>query len=122
MQEEEGNKDEIKFEADENLDDSVVAEENAAETIKKLRQKLKESEAKTAEYLSGWQRSQADFINFKKREAGEREQFLKFASAPVINDIILAMDDFDAAFSNRTELQKVDKNWREGVESIYNRI
>ena len=42
----------VVVEADSDLDDSVVAEENAAETIKKLRAKLKESEKKTSEYLN----------------------------------------------------------------------
>ncbi len=125
MTEENNNKndqgDDIRVEADADLDDSVVAEENAAETIKKLRHKLKEAEAKSAEYLSGWQRAQADFINFKKRDASEREQFLKFAAEPVISDIILVLDDFDAAMGS-SEWQSVDKNWREGVLRIYNRL
>ena len=37
---------------DANLDDSVVAEEGAADTIKKLREKLKKSEAERQEYLN----------------------------------------------------------------------
>jgi molecular chaperone GrpE len=118
----ESSKDDIEIEADADLDDSVVAEENAAALIKKLRAKLKESEAKTAEYLAGWQRTQADFINFKKRESSEREQFLKFAAEPVISDVLNALDDFDAAFSHKSEWEKADKAWRDGMTGIYNRL
>src|SRR3989338_808172 len=46
----------------EGLDDSVIAEEHANDTVKKLREKLKEAESKAKEYLDGWQRAQADFI------------------------------------------------------------
>jgi len=116
------NNDDIHVEKDADLDDSVVAEESSAETIKKLRTKLKEAEAKATEYLSGWQRSQADFINFKKREAKEREEFLKFAAEPVISDFIEVLDNFDVAFQNKAEWEKVDKAWRDGVELIYNRM
>jgi hypothetical protein len=61
----------VVIEQDSDLDDSVVAEESQAETIKKLRLKLKEAEVKAVEYLTGWQRNQADFVNYKKREALE---------------------------------------------------
>lgn len=112
----------IKIEKDENLDDSVVAEEASGETIKKLREKLKEAEKKSAEYLSGWQRVQADFINYKKREAEERNTFVKFAAEPVILDVIEVMDSFEMAFQNKEHWEKADKNWRDGVMNIYNQL
>ena len=40
------------IEKDENLDDSVVAEEAAAEIIKKLREKLKATQKERDEYLA----------------------------------------------------------------------
>ncbi|HEY9584751.1 MAG TPA: nucleotide exchange factor GrpE [Candidatus Paceibacterota bacterium] len=109
----------VVVEADSDLDDSVVAEENAAETIKKLRGKLKESEKKASEYLTGWQRAQADFVNYKKRDAVERQEFLKFAAEPVILDTIHVMDSFDMAFQHKEHWEKADKSWRDGVEKIY---
>lgn len=109
----------VEIEADADLDDSVVAEEAAGEAIKKLRTKLKECQAKSAEYLAGWQRVQADFINYKKRDATEREEFLKFAAEPVVLDIIHVMDSFDMAFSHKEHWEKADKTWRDGVEKIY---
>lgn len=101
------------------IDDSVAAEEAAGETIKKLRTKLKECEKKSAEYLAGWQRARADFINFKKRDALEKEEFLKFAAEPVVLDTIHVMDSFDMAFGNKEHWEKADKSWRDGVEKIY---
>ena len=62
------------------LDDSVVAEEHQADAIKKLKAKLKEAEAKAKEYLDGWQRSQADFVNLRKRDEEERENHIEIQS------------------------------------------
>lgn len=119
MSEEKNKKDDVVVDSDADLDDSVVAEESAGETIKKLRSKLKECQAKSTEYLTGWQRAQADFINFKKRDAEERQEFLKFAAEPVILDIIHVMDSFDMAFNHKEHWEKADKSWRDGVEKIY---
>src|SRR3989344_6765293 len=114
--------DDVVVEADADLDDSVVAEENAAETIKKLRAKLKESEKKASEYLTGWQRAQADFVNYKKRDTVERQEFLKFAAEPVILDTIHVMDSFDMAFQHKEHWEKADKSRRVGVENIYEEL
>lgn len=111
----------IVIEQDENLDDSVVAEENQAETIKRLRLKLKEAEAKASEYLTGWQRIQADFVNYKKRESTERQEFLKFASEPLALDILNAMDSFDMAKSGEV-WNKADENFKKGIVMIYNQL
>ena len=43
-----------------------------AEAVKKLKERLKSCQKERAEYLDGWQRTKADFINAKKREEEER--------------------------------------------------
>jgi molecular chaperone GrpE len=100
------------------LDDSVVAEESATETIKKLREKLKKSEAERQEYLTGWQRAKADLINARKRDEADRLEFIKFANERLIDDLIPVLDSFELAMGNKEAWEKADKNWRIGVESI----
>ncbi len=101
------------------LDDSVVAEENSLETIKKLRLKIKELESKNSEYLSNWQRDKADFVNARKRDNLEKEQVLKYSNSSIIVDILRVIDNFDMAFANKESWEKIDKNWRSGMEFIY---
>lgn len=84
---------------DEDLDDSVVAEESAQESVKKLRGKLKDAEAKAKEYLDGWQRAQADFANMRKRDEESKQEFLKFAKAGFLTDLIPVLDSFNIALS-----------------------
>ncbi len=76
----------------EDLDDSVVAEESAQESVKKLREKLKVAESKAKEYLDGWQRSQADFVNLRKRDEEAKKEFMKFVSLEVVKDLIPVLD------------------------------
>ncbi len=108
--------------ASDNLDDSVVAEENAAEAIKKLRERLRKAEAEKQEYLTGWQRAKADMVNARKRDEEERRDFMKFANERLIEDLMPTLDSFDMAMGNKEAWEKADKNWRIGVEYIYSQL
>lgn len=118
----ENNGDEPKIEMDENLDDSVVAEESARETIKKLREKLKETQKERDDYLAGWQRAKADLINARKRDEVDRNEFTKFANERLIDGLIPVLESFEMAMGNKDTWEKADKNWRTGVEYIYSQL
>ena len=105
-----------------NLDDSVVAEEATAETVKKLREKLKKSETERMEYLTGWQRAKADLINARKRDETDHKEFVKFANERLIDGLIPVLDSFELAMNNKEAWEKADKNWRIGVEYIANQL
>lgn len=107
---------------DEFLDDSVVAEENAAEAIKKLREKLRLAETEKMEYLTGWQRAKADLINARKRDEAERGEYIKFANERLIEGLIPVLESFEMAMGNKEAWEKADKNWRVGVEYIYGQL
>jgi molecular chaperone GrpE len=104
------------------LDDSVVAEENAIEAVKKLKEKLKISEKERMEYLTGWQRAKADLVNARKRDEADRQEFMKFANERLIDGLLPVLESFDMAMGNKDAWEKVDKNWRVGVEYIYTQL
>jgi molecular chaperone GrpE len=114
--------DDVTIEADADLDDSVVAEEAAAETIKKLREKLKKALAEKQEYLTGWQKDKAEFLNARKRDEAANREMIKFSNESLIAELIPVLDSFNMAFSNKEAWEKVDKNWRTGVEYISNQL
>lgn len=106
-------------------DDEVVAEEeigNPQETIKKLREELKRCGEERQEYLTGWQRAKADLINARKRDGEERKEFVKFANERLIESLLPILESFDMAIGNKESWEKVDKNWRMGVEYIYSQL
>lgn len=113
---------EITTESDVDLDDSVIAEENLQESIKKLRAKLKECEAEKLEHLTNLQRAKADFINLRKRDDAERERFVKFANETLIMEILPTLDSFELAMNDKDAWNDLPENWRKGMESAINQL
>ena len=104
-------------------DDTVVEdtddEESARLIIEKLRVKLEESQKERQEYLEGWQRARADFVNARNEERKERQDLHLYAKTDVLSEILPIADNFERAFANKEAWEKVDENWRVGVEYIY---
>lgn len=97
-------------------------EEDLKATLKKLRKDLKAEKTKSQEYLTSWQRERADFLNYKKDEMERSGRTVSHAQEKVILDLLPALDSYDMAFSNKEAWEKVDKNWRVGVEYIHQQI
>lgn len=60
-----------------------------------LEAKLAEAEKARDEYLAGWQRTKADFINYKKEEMKHLEDVARYGSEDLIRDLIGVIDNFD---------------------------
>ncbi len=95
---------------------------DATEKIKKLKEKLRACESQKQEYLDGWQRSKADFINLRKRDEEDKKEFIKFANERLVEELIPVLDSFQMAFGNKEAWEKADKNWRMGVEYIHSQL
>jgi len=89
---------------------------------KKLREQLKEAKAQAQEYLTGWQTERADFANYKAEEEKKRKERLDGMRLNLISDFFPVLDSFDMAFANKEAWEKVDQNWRTGVEYIHNQF
>ena len=103
-------------------DDEIVSEENAQEKIKKLREALKLAQKEKEEYLTGWQRAKADNVNAKRLADAERKEMIAFSNKNLIEEILPVLASFELAIGNKEAWEKVDKNWRSGVEYIYNQL
>ena len=90
-----------------------------AEAIKKLKVELSACRKEREEYLAGWQRAKADFINARKDEEKARAAFVKFANGAFIEEMLPVLQNFERAVNNKEVWKKADKNWRIGVEHIY---
>lgn len=99
--------------------EEIPEDANPAATLKKLREKLHTCEAEKKEYLDGWQRMRADFANARKEEELRRGELIKFASEGLVEDLLPVLDSFSMAFGNKEAWEKVDANWRKGVEYIH---
>ena len=61
---------------------------------------LEKCEKEKKEYLEGWQRAKADFLNYKKDEGKRLEDIAKFIAAGLIQDILPILDSFDLALGH----------------------
>ena len=87
-----------------------------------LEEKLAKCELERQEYLDGWQRSKADFVNARREDEKLRLELVKYAKADLVIELLGVVDNFDRAFANKEVWEKVDKNWRIGVEYIYSQL
>lgn len=61
------------------------------------------------EYLAGWQRAKADFINYKKDEARRLEEIARYGAEELIRETIAILDNFDLALRAMEKNGGVDK-------------
>ncbi len=90
--------------------------------VKKLKAQLKQVEGEKQDYLAGWKRAQADLVNARKRDEEDKKQFTKYVNEGLISELLPVLDSFSMAFQNKEAWEKVDKNWRMGVEYIYSQL
>lgn len=97
-------------------------EENSAQKIKKLQQKLKVCEKEKAEHLEDLQRAKADFLNGKRRLEEERIRDKERAVSDQIERLLPLCDSFQMAMSDTDAWESIDETWRKGIEGIYTQL
>ena len=100
------------FNKDMDLDNTAKAEENkeTEQTEAKEVSKDNELQAKYDELNNKYIRLAADFENFRKRQAQEREDLLKYGAVNTLKQLIEVLDNFDRgqkAVDNIEDCQKV---------------
>ena len=86
-----------------------------------LAKQLAEERQRAESFYASWQRSAADFANFKRRTEQERADATRFANAMLIVNILPVLDDLERA------LQSVSKElagltWVDGIQIIYRKL
>ena len=76
-----------------------------------------EATTKADEYLASLQRERAEFTNFRRRTADERQQERGLAGVDLIAKVLVLADDFDRALESRPA-DFADNAWVEGIAAI----
>lgn len=105
----------------ENQNGSLPPEVIETESLESLRQALNEEREKSAANLAGWQRAQADFINYKRRTEQENEDVRKFANSTLILNILPVLDDFERALATVPE-ELAEQDWTNGIRLILRKL
>lgn len=110
--------DDVVYDADVDSDNLTDPKEKLA----KLKEKIKKLEAEKSEYMNGWQRERADFVNYKKRSEEDKKEYIKFANESLLEEMLTVLESFDMAFMNKEAWNSVPENWRVGVEYIHSQL
>jgi molecular chaperone GrpE len=107
--------------ADQTAEAGAGSEAAVEKELTDLRAQLAEAEKKTAEYLDGWQRSQAAFANFRKRSEAEQANWRIMANAALLSRILPVLDDFRRAFDS-LPAEFADHAWMNGIVLIRRKL
>jgi len=100
----------------------VQSESEAIQPVgEELLTRLTTIEAQAKEYLDGWQRAQAEFINYRKRMEREQEQQRLNAVGSAVKRYLSVVDDLERAIQNVPDnCQGIP--WVEGINLIYQKM
>ena len=96
---------------------NFTGEPVSSDELEILKQQLKDVQAQADEYKDGWQRSVADFANYKKRVDQEHGQTYRNAVADIARRYLPVLDDLERALQD-----KPADPWANGVELIYRKL
>jgi len=93
------------------------AAESQAEAAPSVEAQLEQAQAKADAYLDLAQRTQADFLNYKRRTTQELEQKIRDANGALLTQLLPVIDDLQRALANvPTDL--AEHSWAQGVGLI----
>jgi len=72
---------------------------------------------KADEYLAAWQRTQADFTNYRRRTEQEKKEFGLYANAELLRQLLPVLDDLERALDHEPE-NSADREWIEGAKMV----
>ncbi|MCJ7654653.1 MAG: nucleotide exchange factor GrpE, partial [Dehalococcoidia bacterium] len=82
-----------------------------------LKEALVQEKEKAERYLANWQRTEADFRNYKAREEKEKKDLINWANSTLVCDILPVLDAFDRAFEGVAPADK-ELSWITGFRQI----
>jgi molecular chaperone GrpE len=86
-----------------------------------LQAELDKAKTEAMTNLEGWQRTRAEFANYKKRMDANAADIKQFATEGLIKKLLPVQDDFYLAIKNMPETLKGDI-WIDGIMLIYRKL
>ncbi|MGD0576757.1 MAG: nucleotide exchange factor GrpE [Candidatus Staskawiczbacteria bacterium] len=90
---------------------------NTEKSVEELKKDLEEAKAKCEEYLNGWKRERADFLNYKKSEAKRIGELLESSDEMMLLKILPIFDNILLAFTH-VPIELKDSRWVAGFIQI----
>jgi len=84
----------------------------------KLKKELEELKKQKEEYLNGWKRERADFLNYKKEEMERITELIKYANEELILKMLPILDNFEVAARQNFPLENLSGQEKEKVNKF----
>ena len=85
--------------------------------LDELRGQLETVQQESAENKAGWQRTAADYSNYRRRTEQDREANLGLANEALLFKLLVIVDDFDRAIANMPD-DLAKSPWVDGIVAI----
>jgi molecular chaperone GrpE len=93
----------------------------AEESLEALRELLAKEKERAEANLASWQRSAADFQNYKRRVEQEREEIARLSNAAMIINLLPLMDDLERALDS-VDTRLAGMTWLDGLRLIHRKF
>jgi molecular chaperone GrpE len=107
---------------EDNDNQSVAADQDLPQTIPAEQQEIESLKKERDDLFDRLLRKQAEFENFRKRMDREKTEYIQFASADLMKELLNALDSFDLAIRNAAAEGKAAENMLRGFELIYKQL
>ncbi len=97
------------------------SKQETPEDLASLRAALEDEQSKAQSYLAGWQRAQADFINYKRRADQERGEAQRLAIGAIIYQMLPILDDMERAFES-ADAKLSGLTWIDGLKLVHRKF
>ncbi|MCH7492923.1 nucleotide exchange factor GrpE [Patescibacteria group bacterium] len=98
--------------------DEDLKDEQSEVSLDQLQDDLKLAQKKMEEYMNGWKRAKADYINLKKETDKKHQELIQFANAGLILEMLPIHDNFKRAWEHVPDNYKKGEEWLKGIEQI----
>lgn len=102
------------------MEDKKVPKDSLKEKItdvEKIAAELKLAQQKMEEYMNGWKRAKADYLNLKRESEKKEQELVQFANAGLILQLLPVYDNFKLAWKHIPN-EQVKVEWVIGIEHI----
>lgn len=83
----------------------------------KVSPELEKAQKQAQEYLDGWKRAQADYINLKRRVENDIKELAVFANADLVSKLLPVLENFKRAFAHIPK-EKQEDDWVLGIKQV----
>jgi len=108
-------------------DEQNVSEQSSDELISPptdgdAQQEIEQLKKENEEYLNGWKRAKADYVNLKNEQEKRSKELIEFSCLSLFAQWVPMMEHLRQALTKHRPKELENSEWVKGIENIYKQI